>query len=632
MVTLNRLPRRQRTKMIAHVTGGKALPKEIAEQIVDRTDGVPLFIEELTKSVVESGIVREAGDHYAVAGPVTSLAIPSSLHASLLARLDRLAPTREVAQIGSALGRSFSHELIGAVAQMPQQKLDEALEQLVTAELIFRRGRPPDAEYTFKHALVQDAAYGTLLRAPRQQIHGRIAATLENDFPEVVAAQPALMAQHCTQAGLDEKAVGYRLKAGQQAVARSAMTEAVGQLEKGLGLLSTQSSGPARQQQELDLLVALGPALIATSGYSSPKVGETFGRATALAEQINRSDYLVSLSYVRWAYHLVRSEHRIALPIAERLEQIGEAERNPATLGAGHCRHGLTLFWLGEFDAALSLFKRCDSLRETAVRQALANVTAEDNYSMMMSYTGVSLAYLGYFDQARSRTAEGVLQARQVNHAYTLAHSLFFECWAAQLANLPDEVRPCIEEMFELVNEHGFPLFNAAAEFWRGWWLTVTGKVTEGAGLMANGYTMFRALPFVLFATTILGSIAETEAKLARPADGLSRLAEAARLIEVADERYHEAELHRLQGDLLYTTDDPAAAEQSFHRALAVARRQNAKTFELRAAMSLARLWRAQGKPQQARELLAPVYGWFTEGFDARDLKEPKALLQELAS
>jgi predicted ATPase len=207
-----------------------------------------------TKSVVESGIVRQAGDHYAVTGPVTSLAIPSSLHASLLARLDRLAPTREVAQIGSALGRSFSHELIGAVAQMPQQKLDEALEQLVAAELIFRRGRPPDAEYTFKHALVQDAAYGTLLRARRQQIHGRIAATLENDFPEVVAAQPALMAQHCTEAGLDEKAVGYWLKAGQQAVARSAMTEAVGQLEKGLGLLSTQSSGPARQQQELDLL------------------------------------------------------------------------------------------------------------------------------------------------------------------------------------------------------------------------------------------------------------------------------------------------------------------------------------------------------------------------------------------
>ena len=192
MLTLNRLPRRQGAEMIAYVTGGKALPKEIADQIIDRTDGVPLFIEELTKTVVESGIVTEAGDHYAVAGPMAPLAIPTSLHASLLARLDRLAPTREVAQIGAALGRSFSYELISAVAGMPQQKLDEALEQLASAELIFRRGMPPDAEYTFKHALVQDAAYSTLLRSRRQQLHARIATTLESQFPEIVAAQPAL--------------------------------------------------------------------------------------------------------------------------------------------------------------------------------------------------------------------------------------------------------------------------------------------------------------------------------------------------------------------------------------------------------------------------------------------------------
>ena len=195
--------------MIARVTGGKALPKEIADQIIDRTDGVPLFIEELTKSVVESGLVTEAGDRYAVTGPAAPLAIPTTLHASLLARLDRLAPTREVAQIGAALGRSFSHELISAVAQMPRQKLDDALEQLVHAELIFRRGIPPDAEYTFKHALVQDAAYSTLLRSRRQQIHARIATTLEGQFPELASAQPALMAQHCEEAGLKEKAISF---------------------------------------------------------------------------------------------------------------------------------------------------------------------------------------------------------------------------------------------------------------------------------------------------------------------------------------------------------------------------------------------------------------------------------------
>jgi predicted ATPase len=273
LLTLNRLPRRQRAEMIFFITGGKALPKEIADQIVERTDGVPLFIEELTKSVVESGILTESGDRYAAAEPVTSIAIPTSLHGSLLARLDRLAPTREVAQIGAALGRAFTHELISAVAQMSHQKLDDALDQLVVAELIFRRGTPPDAEYTFKHALVQEAAYSTLLRSQRQQIHSRIAATLENQFPEVVAGQPALLAQNCIEAGLVENAIGYWLKAGQQSVARSAMAEAVAQLQKGLDLLAELPETPSRQLQELNLRFALGPALIGIKGYAAPEVG-----------------------------------------------------------------------------------------------------------------------------------------------------------------------------------------------------------------------------------------------------------------------------------------------------------------------------------------------------------------------
>jgi predicted ATPase len=239
--------------MIANVTGSKALPKEIAEQIIDRTDGVPLFIEELTKTVVESGIVTEAGDHYAVAVPMAPLAIPTSLQASLLARLDRLAPTREVAQIGAALGRSFSYELISAVAGMPQQKIDEALDQLANAELIFRRGLPPNAEYTFKHALVQDTAYSTLLRSRRQQLHARIATTLENRFTEIVEGQPELVALHCAEAGLTEKAVSYRLKAGQKAVARSAMLEALSELQNGLDLLTHLPEGQSRQQLELEL-------------------------------------------------------------------------------------------------------------------------------------------------------------------------------------------------------------------------------------------------------------------------------------------------------------------------------------------------------------------------------------------
>jgi predicted ATPase len=274
MLTLNRLPRQQRAEMIASLTGGKTLPREIADQIVDRTDGVPLFIEELTKTVVESGIVTEAGDRYAVAGPVGTLAIPTTLHGSLLARLDRLAPTRELAQIGAALGRQFSYELIRAVAQMPQQQLDESLTQLVRAELVFRRGTPPDAEYTFKHALVQDAAYDTLLRSRRQQLHGRIAATLEQEFPESVEIQPELLARHCAEAGLIEKAVMFWCKAGQQAIERGAMTEAVAQLRKSLSLISGLPDNVARQEQELDVQIMLGRALGAANGLSAPEPGE----------------------------------------------------------------------------------------------------------------------------------------------------------------------------------------------------------------------------------------------------------------------------------------------------------------------------------------------------------------------
>src|SRR6202040_397885 len=273
LISLNRLPRRPRAEMIPHLTGGKVLPQEIADQITDRTDGVPLFIEELTKAVVESGLLVESGGRYVVTGPIAPLAIPTSLHASLLARLDRLAPTRDVAQIAAALGRQFSHELISAVAAMPREQLDDALAQLVRAELIFRRGTPPDAEYTFKHALVQDAAYGTLLRSRRQQIHARIAATLEDQFPEIVAAQSALLAQHCAEAGLREKAVVYWLKAGQQALARSAMTEAVAQLQKGLELLANMPEVSRPVQHELDLQIALGRALMAARGYSAPVVG-----------------------------------------------------------------------------------------------------------------------------------------------------------------------------------------------------------------------------------------------------------------------------------------------------------------------------------------------------------------------
>jgi tetratricopeptide (TPR) repeat protein len=629
LLTLSRLTPRQRTEMITHVTGGKTMPKDIADQIVDRTDGVPLFIEELTKSVVESGLVAEAKDRYVATGPAAPLTVPTTLHASLLARLDRLAPTREIAQIGAALGRSFSHETISAVAQMPQHRVDDALAQLTSAELIFRRGTPPDAEYTFKHALVQDAAYSTLLRNRRQQLHARIAATLEDQFREIVAAQPALLALHCAEAGLPEKAIVYWLKAGQQALARSAMTEAVAQLRKGLDALASLPDGPWRQQQELELQLALRPALATTKGMSAPEVGETIARARELTERIDRPEYLVPLLIGQYGYHFHRAEYKLALSFAERIEKIGGARNDVAVQLAGRRTSGYVRFRLGEFVAARALLEHRVA---DPTHRAIAGYMSEDTYPTILMHLAVTLTSLGYVDQARSRMNEALSEARRLGHpqAQTLASALAHATWV-ELIIRSHEAQGHAEELLALSTEHGFLFFLGWARAFCGACLTALGQAQEGLTLLIQGLAALRAGGAVIGTPYVLMGLAKAYAVLDRPVEGLNCLAEVAQIIETTEERIFEAELHLVRGDLLNATGDQAAAERSYHQTLDVARRQSAKFWELRGATNLARFWRDQGKYAEARDLLAPVYDWFTEGFDTLDLKEAKALLDELA-
>jgi class 3 adenylate cyclase/tetratricopeptide (TPR) repeat protein len=568
LLSLSRLPPRQRAEMVTHVTGGKPLPKEIADQIIDRTDGVPLFVEELTKAVIESGVLADAGDQFTLNGPVAPLAIPTSLHASLLARLDRLAPARDVAQIGAALGRSFSHELISAVAPMPQQQLDDALAQLVRAELMFRRGTPPDAEYTFKHALVQDAAYSTLLRSRRQQLHGRIASTLEGRFPEIVAAHPELIAQHCAEADMPEKAAGYQLKAGQQAVTRWAMTEAVAQLQKGLDLLASLPDSDWRRQQELDLRMALGRALFAAKGYAAPAVGETFARARELAEQLDRSDYLVPLLYGQWLFHAVRSEQRLAQSFAERVEQIGKAQDDVGLLLLGHLTHGTSRMYLGDFVAARALLERCHRLDDPAHRAVYAEITMADPHVQMLRQLSLTLMYLGYMDQGRARLNDALKEARQRGHFYTLAWLLSWVAWMDGATRPPHEAQRHADEAVALSTEQGFPVPLALGIVLRGWALTALGRAEEGLALITKGLSMYRTTGAVLLIPSMLTSVSEAYAKLGQPVEGLNCLAEAVKIIETTGERWAEAEVHRLRGDLLIATGDQRAAEQSYSRRL----------------------------------------------------------------
>jgi tetratricopeptide (TPR) repeat protein len=624
-LTLARLDRRDAAAMVLNVAGTDTLPPEIVEEIAERTDGVPLFVEELTKAVLESGA------HSATAlssVPSPGLLVPATLHASLMARLDRLGPVaKDVAQTGAAIGREFRFQLLASATDLPEAQLRGALDRLTNSGLLFARGTLPESSYMFKHALVQDAAYGTLLRGRRQHLHARIVVSLEDRFPEVVAAQPALFARHCTAAGLMEKAVGSWLAAGQQALARSAMTEAVAQLRKGLEVLDAMPDGPSRQQQELDLQATLGSALTATTGWATAEIEATLARARALAQQLDRPDYLLRLTTGQWAVYLFRAQHRRALELAEQLEQIGAARHDATTqLLARHMR-GTISYHLGEFVTARDLLEQCMGLANPAHRTGAG--ASIDPYVAMLTFLALTLACLGYLDQARSRMDEAFSEARRLRHAHTLAQVLGL---ANSLDWLIGSPMAHIDELLAVSTEHGFSFFRGVGLAYRGMSLITLGKAHEGLALLAQGFAELRTTGSVVGTSSWFTGLAAAHTLLGRPAEAGNCFAEAGQIIETTDERNFEAELlHRIPGDLLNAAGDSVGAEQHYRQAIMISERQSAKNLQLRASVSLARLWRDQGKREEARDLLRPIYHWFAEGFDAPVLKDAKALLDEMA-
>jgi tetratricopeptide (TPR) repeat protein len=625
MLMLPRLDRRDTVAMVANVARNAALPPDIVDEIAERTDGVPLFVEELTKAVLESGAQGDAA-----LAVVPHPSVPATLHASLMARLDRLGPAaKDVAQTAAAIGREFGFELLASTIDQPGPQLHAALDRLTSAGLLFVRGTPPQSSYIFKHALVQDAAYSTLLRSRRQLLHARIATTLEDRFPEIVRAQPALLAQHCAAAGLAEKAVPYWRTAGQQALAGSAMAEAVTRLRKGLDVLAGLLDDPWRQQQELGLQMTLESALRYTEGYSAEKVGESLARARALAEQLDQTEHLVPLIVGQWSFYLTRAEHRLALPLSEQLEHIGETRNDVTIQLLGRYAQGATWFSVGEFVAARNVLERCIGLADPPQRLSGGLLSVEDPYTRMLTWLALTLAYLGYIDQARSRMDEALSEARQLRHPHTLAHVLCMVNWFDWIICSP---MAHIDELQVLSIERGFRFYLGWGLAHRGRSLLALGQAQEGLVLLKQGYVELRATGAIATMPQLFTWLAEAHAMLAQLADARNCLAEAAMIVETTDERYLEAELlHRVPGDLLNAAGDRSAAERHYHQAIVVADRQNAKLLQLKASTSLARLWRDHGKQTEARDLLCPIYNWFTEGFDAPDLKDAKALLDELA-
>jgi predicted ATPase/class 3 adenylate cyclase len=632
-VTLNRLPRRQAAEMTSQVVHGKALPPEVVEQVVSKTDGVPLFVEELTKMVLESGLLQEQEERYALRGPLPPLAIPATLHDSLMARLDRLATVKALAQLGATLGREFAYELLRAVSPWEEDTLQQGLHQLVEAELLYQQGLPPQATYRFKHALIQEAAYQSLLRITRQQYHQQIAQVLAERFPETAEMQPELLAHHYTEAGLHEQAVIYWQQAGQQALQRSANLEAIGQLTTGLELLALLPETPARAQRELDLQIVLGPAWMATKGFAAPEVERTYARARVLCQQVGETPQLFPTLWGLCRFYANRGALSTARELGEQLYRLAQRAAEPTHLLEAHDALGATLGHLGEYATAQMHAEQGITLADPTVQRALVLRHEVVPRVRCLALASQTLWCLGYPAQAVRQIQEALALAQELAHALSLA---FARYWAAAQHYLRREVLAVqvqAEALLTLATAQGFPLFVGNGAFLRGWALAMQGQGVAGIAQMRQGLAASSATGQTVMRPSSLIQLAEVVGQAGQVEEGLHLLTEALAIMEENGQGNMLTEAYRLQGELLLrqATPDAAQAEACFQQALTIARHQQAKSFELRAAMSLAHLWQQQSKRAEARALLAPVYGWFTEGFDTTDLQDAKALLEALA-
>jgi class 3 adenylate cyclase/predicted ATPase len=633
---VNRLGEREIAAMIDGVTGNKLLSASVRQDIIERTDGIPLFVEEMTKAVLEAESEGDARQTVA-AVPSSALAVPASLHASLMARLDRLGPAKEVAQIGAAIGREFSHALLAAVVRKPEAELGSALDRLITAGLLFRQGVPPHATYLFKHALVQDAAYGTLLRGQRRALHARIAEALESKFPEIAERQPELLARHCTEAGLIDKAAGLWGKAGQRSLARSALVEAAEQLTRALAQIATLPPTPALLREAIKLQVAFATVLFHVKGYASPETIAAFERADTMIEQAEglgeRPEdalFRFSVLYGQWTGNHSAGNFARAAEIAKHSLALAEKQARSAPLLMAHRVMGGSLNYSGEFQAARTHLDRAVALYVPEEHRSLATRFGQDLGVAALVYRSQVLYRLGYPESAVRDLDEALRSARDLGQVGTLAYAVGVGAEVEILCGRLRVAETRVEELFTLSEKYGLPFWKGFGELLRGCIFAATDRADQATQLIGAGLSALAAAQMTLFAPFGHTWLARAHATCGRVSEAQNALSEALDAVSKTNERWHEAEIHRTAGELAVSLPhaDPKMGESHFQQSLAIARRQNAKSFELRAATSLARLWRDQGKRDEARELLAPIFGWFTEGFDMTDLIEAETVLE----
>ena len=640
-LSINRLAQRDVDVMIDRVIGNKSLPASIRKDIIERTDGIPLFVEETTKAVLEAGS-EGAAANMAAAVPSPALAVPASLHASLMTRLDRLGPAKEVAQIGAAIGREFSHALLAAVMRKPEAELKSALDRLVTAGLVFRQGVSPYETYLFKHALVRDAAYGTLLREPRRALHARIAETVESQFAEIAENQPELLARHCREAGLIEKAAGLWGKAGQRSLERSALDEALEQFTRALEQIAILPTTPALRREQIRLQVDLITPVMHLKGYAAPETKAAAERARLLIEQAEALGepledplLLFSVLYGLCIANAVAFNGAVLRELAEQLLALAEKQAMVVPRMVGHRLMGMSPLLTGEVAAGRAHFDRALALYDPTEHRPLATRFGQDVGVAILSFRSLALWLLGYPDAALADANHALKDAREIGQAATLMYALNNTAIFAHIhCGNYKAAKAELEELVVLANEKGAPYWKALATINKGLLLALDGNESDAIKTITSGMAAYQSTGATLYRPQHLSYLASAYAKVGQFEEAWRCISEAMTAVETTKENWYEAEANRVAGEVALKLPEPdaAKAEAYFQRALRLARQQQAKSWELRAAMSLARLWRDQSKVQQARELLAPVYGWFTEGFDTLDLKDAKALLEELAA
>jgi class 3 adenylate cyclase/predicted ATPase len=633
-IVLERLGSAETTAMIERVTGGRRLPAQVVRELCEKVDGVPLYVEELTKMVLESGALVEHDGRYELARPFTLGAVPMTLQESLMARLDRLASGKDVLQLGATIGRAFGYDLIRAVSGLDEATLGVELGRLVDAEILHARGTAPETIYVFKHALIQDAAYESLLKGRRREHHLRIAEVIEQQFADVADVQPELLAHHWAAAGRAAEAIGYYLRAGRLAAERSAHVEATSHLRKGLALLAGLTDPGERDRRELELQIALGPILVGTQGYSDPEVAAVYARAYELCDQVG-GDARLRFTVLNGLllFHQSRAELETCLDLSRQRLALARELDDPVLEMLVHENLGTLAVWRGDHQHALA------SLGEALARytpeggRAIRLVYGTDTSVVSTTYQALALQFLGYPDQALRKVEEALTLARALGHVHSLVLAINFAATLHTQRGEFEAALACGAEEHALASEQHLALWVGAAIVQQADALVGLGRAEEGIASFFEGMTTVQATGATIAGRYWAARLGEAYLRAGKPQDGLDVMDGMLSALARCEDVFYDAEILRTRGQLLLAVspEEPAQAEACFHEALALARAKGARLFELRAVTTLAQLWGRTHRGAEAHRLLADTLAWFTEGFDTRDLRDAAALLRELA-